>query len=915
MNEDATPNDIVTTSTEKWRMFLHALVGNSGQQGYVELFHMTAGTGRASVPASRVWIPHDAICEFPYEIPNNHHVYYGVAPRKRPGDNPGVGSLQNCFETNMLNVDMDLKTAVRFGAPGAAVLTMSPPDIRAAVAELAHAALARCVALGLQPWAVVDTGHGLQLLFRLPTVVTHDTTQTLNRGLGRLLGADFGHDPSTSSPAQKLRLPGSMNVKNPARPLPVVLRQLTPDAVINPAILEATVDSATRPVTTKRRTANDGKSIIDTFNARFSITELLDKYGYKRESEQRYTRPGDGASGNDVQLVLNAQGILCSRHYSGNDPLVGTPGDDRLRDPFQLFCDQEHGGDVKSAVQAAAAMVGAGGSRAKGPGEASEPAADETNHEKKPSAGTRAAGYALQTGGELWRDSASRAYLTVERGGHREHYRLPSTAAKDHIRHAYFQQEGQVLSAQALAEALALLQTRARVEGQEFVTGLRVVQLNGCTYLDLCDTTWQVVEIRPGQWRCISSEECPVRFVRPPGTLPLPVPRPGGTLQELAKFVNVSGPSFILCTAWLLGAVSGITPYPLLALGGEEGTGKSTLASVLKRIIDPHRAVRRRPPQDERDLFVASQHTNVLVYDNLSSIPDWLSDALCVLSTGGVFTTRTLYSDDEETVLEAQRPVVLNGIPDLLARPDLADRALTLTLQRIPPTERAAEADFWATFMEAHPRLLGALLTALSVALERLPQTHLTSVPRLADFARLIVAAEPALPWPEGEFLRTYTAMQGEAAELLLDDEPVADALRQLMDSVDTWNGTVKELLTALNDRCLQRDRPRQGWPTTPKKLGDQLRRLSTALHKTGYEVRRQPRSSRGIMVSLRKRAMATTSDVEAAQPMYISSVEAGTRNDVQDTPEIRSELGVLPGAPTQATTAGSTVNAPEETF
>ena len=138
---------------------------------------------------------------------------------------------------------------------------------------------------------------------------------------------------------------------------------------------------------------------------------------------------------------------------------------------------------------------------------------------------------------------------------------------------------------------------------------------------------------------------------------------------------------------------------------------------------------------------------HVLSYDNISSIPGWLSDALCVLATGGAFTARTLYSDGEETILKAVRPVIVNGIPDLLARPDLAERALTVTLYRIAPHKRTPEKVFWARYERARPRLLGALLTALAEGLRNLDDTQLEHAPRLADFARLIVAAERALPW------------------------------------------------------------------------------------------------------------------------------------------------------------------------
>jgi hypothetical protein len=56
---------------------------------------------------------------------------------------------------------------------------------------------------------------------------------------------------------------------------------------------------------------------------------------------------------------------------------------------------------------------------------------------------------------------------------------------------------------------------------------------------------------------------------------------------------------------------------------------------------------------------------------------------------------RRLYTDDEELVFRAARPILLNGIEDVISRPDLADRAIFLTL---PPTAgRKSSADYGAS--------------------------------------------------------------------------------------------------------------------------------------------------------------------------------------------------------------------------
>src|SRR5438045_450485 len=113
----------------------------------------------------------------------------------------------------------------------------------------------------------------------------------------------------------------------------------------------------------------------------------------------------------------------------------------------------------------------------------------------------------------------------------------------------------------------------------------------------------------------------------------------------------------------------------------------------------------------------------------------WLSDALCRLASGGSLAVRQLYTDDAEVLFEAARPLLLNGIEDVISRPDLADRAMILTLPPISDAQRRAEAELWADFERARHSILGALLDIVAHGLARSRDARATSLPRMADFA------------------------------------------------------------------------------------------------------------------------------------------------------------------------------------
>ena len=168
---------------------------------------------------------------------------------------------------------------------------------------------------------------------------------------------------------------------------------------------------------------------------------------------------------------------------------------------------------------------------------------------------------------------------------------------------------------------------------------------------------------------------------------------------------------------------------------GEQGSAKSTFAAILRKLIDPYKAPLRSLPRNEHELSIAASNTHLLVFDNVSSLPQWLSDALCRLATGGGFGARQLYTDQDEVLFDACRPVILNGIENFVSKPDLADRVVFLTLAPIAEEKRRTEAELWSEFEAERPHILGALLDAVVEGLKRLPETRLPKLPRMADFA------------------------------------------------------------------------------------------------------------------------------------------------------------------------------------
>ena len=196
-----------------------------------------------------------------------------------------------------------------------------------------------------------------------------------------------------------------------------------------------------------------------------------------------------------------------------------------------------------------------------------------------------------------------------------------------------------------------------------------------------------------------------------------------GKIELLRPFLNVqTDADFILAVSWLLAALRSIGPYPMLVLAGEQGSAKSTCSKTLRDLVDPNSAPLRALSREDRDLFIAANNAHVLAFDNVSHLSPWLSDTLCRLATGGGFAVRQLYTDEDEVVFDATRPVILNGIEDFVSRPDAADRSLLITLEAIREEHRRSEQELRAAFENDLPLILGALLDAMVHGLRRLPE-------------------------------------------------------------------------------------------------------------------------------------------------------------------------------------------------
>ncbi len=523
----------------------------------------------------------------------------------------------------------------------------------------------------------------------------------------------------------------------------------------------------------------------------------------------------------------------------------------------------------------------------------SPPAAGRAGGRDQDGASTATELVALATGRYELAMSATGEPFAVARAGHGPYLarmlRGGQASLRAELAAGYARQTGRVPASSALADALNVLEGIA-MDRPPVPLALRVARHDAGLVLDLGDPSGRVVVLNPDGWAL--AERSPVLFRRTKLTGILPEPQRGGRLEALRELglVNLSEQTWPLAVAWLVGALVPDIAHPIPLLVGEQGTGKSTTARLLSRLVDPSPAELRSGPKDLEQWAVAASGSWLVVLDNISGISDWLSDALCRAVTGDGMVRRRLYENDDLSVLAFRRVVALTSIDPGALRGDLADRIVMFDLERF--RERGEELHLDQVFRAAWPGLLGGLLDLACQVLAALPSITVDRPPRLADFARIVAATDQVLGT---RALETYRALSDRLAEGVIDADPVATALRAFVDKVGSWEGSASELLGKLNaDRGDAR--PPRGWPATPQAMGAALRRAAPSLRQVGIAVEQLP--PRG---HARQRGWWLSAEPDATPPADPTLLDANSSADSGDTTPTPAEET---GEPMPATSA-----------
>ncbi len=424
--------------------------------------------------------------------------------------------------------------------------------------------------------------------------------------------------------------------------------------------------------------------------------------------------------------------------------------------------------------------------------------------------------------------------------------------------------------------AINVIESQACFNGNQYLLHNRTAWYENAVWYDLADPKWRAVKITPEGWEIV--DKPPILFRRYSHQQPQIDPSREGDVKKLLEFVNVQDEDQkVLLLVWLVSCFIPDFPHPIPNVYGAQGSAKSFLTKLLRKLIDPSAIEAASFPKDMKELVQMLSHHSCIFFDNVSYMPDYLSDALCKAVTGDGFSKRELWTDEEDIIFSFKRCLGVNGICIAARKPDLLERSILFELERVSPDQRKQEHDLLQAFETVRSRIIGGIFDAITKALKIKPSIKLNVLPRMADFVVWGCAIAEALGYTQQQFLNAYYSNIKNQNDEVLQDSLVATAVFQLMETQDEWIGTPSQLLKILKGIAEKQEvdvQNEKGFPKAANSLSRILNNLKTNLAEEGISFTRGSENKKRL-VYLKKTKKYTDDTVE-------SSNIAG--NDTDDT-------------------------------
>jgi len=431
---------------------------------------------------------------------------------------------------------------------------------------------------------------------------------------------------------------------------------------------------------------------------------------------------------------------------------------------------------------------------------------------------------------------------------------LESKRFKAWISYQLYLAEGKAPSEEALKGAINVMKAQTYIKDKIELFN-RVAKKDGAFWFDLGNG--KAVRTTACGWDVVPA---PILFRRYGHQLPQVEPRKNGDPDRVFEFLNIREDHRLLFIVYLISIFVLDMNHPILSVFGTQGAGKTFMLKIMKALCDPSYISVLIGTTDRRELVQMAVHNYVVPFDNMGSLPGWLSDLLSQAITGTGHMKRALFTDDDDVNYQVKGVFMVNGITQLISKPDLMDRALVIELERITSTKCRGETELWEAFQKAKPEILGGIFDILSKAMALYPTIKLQQHPRMADFTAWGNVIAEAYRGAGEDFLRDYAINRGVQNEEILQNNTLAQAVIRKMNQSPIWETTIGEAFLEMKNLFYPDEGSRRTpiprddttFPKTSKSLRRFLARIRTTLQDNGIEYKIGPRGENGYPITFK---------------------------------------------------------------
>ncbi len=459
-------------------------------------------------------------------------------------------------------------------------------------------------------------------------------------------------------------------------------------------------------------------------------------------------------------------------------------------------------------------------------------------------------GYVASDSVELFHDDRQDPYARVKVDGKSIIMLIQGRQFRRWITGQFFDDTGTAPGSDAINGALNVVEAKACRKGKEYKLHNRIASYEGAFWYDLGNgiavkidgNGWEIIRNPPILFKSYKHQKshstaqiapfqdcskCKMHHCK------------GGHVKRILDFVNLNDEKDrLLFVVYLISCFIPNIPHPIPVLHGDKGSSKSTVFKFLKELIDPSVLRILTFPKDNTEMVQKLDHHHFAPFDNVTTLSEWQSDALCRACTGEGFSKREFYTNDEDVLFDYQRCIGLNGVNIVASKADLLDRSILLKLDRIPKDRRKTEDLLWKSFDEVKGEILAGIFTVLARAIAIKPTIHLEELPRMADFMEWGCAISEVLDDGWKAFYDAYSANIQSQNKEAIEASPVGELIIKFMEDKPSWEGRAAELLAGLEELAdlLRINTKARSFPKAANTLTRRINEIKTNLLEEGLQ-------------------------------------------------------------------------------